>query len=120
MGKTVTFIADVYPYCVGDVIVLSDEEAKQVDAIAKARKTKVYESGAKGEVDSTAEADRQAENRKLGEVNEKLAEAGRALEDASTAKAAEEGVTDPAGHVPAGTSADTELKTAAAAGKKKR
>lgn len=43
MSKTVTFIADVYPYVVGDVMVLNEDELKAVDKVAKVRKMKVYE-----------------------------------------------------------------------------
>jgi len=119
MGKTVTFTADFFPYCVGDVIVLSDDEVKQIDKVSKLRKTTFYVAGAKAEVDSSAEADRQEAELKTQAVNSKEAEAKVAFEDAASAKADEQGVTDPTGRVPAGTSADDKLTTAAAAGKHK-
>lgn len=91
MSKTVTFTADVYPYCVGDVVVLSDDELKQVDQVAKARNLKsVYDVGASGQVTSSAEADRQAANLKAAELYRADAAAAKAqlkLEKEEAAKA---------------------------------
>ena len=118
MSKTVTFTDDVFPYCVGDVMVLNDDELKAVDAIAKARKHKVYETGAKQEVDSSDEADRQEADRKAAEA--KVAEEAKAeqkLRDVAAKKAAAAAQTSPSGTEAPGTTGGDSVKTAAASGK---
>src|SRR3954469_10771049 len=117
--KTVTFLADVYPYCVGDVVVLDDDQLAAVDKIAKARKVKAYVAGAKAEVESSAEADRQAEDREAQEGVEDERKASHDLAQASAAAADDQPGNNPSGLVEPGTSGKTELKTAAAAGKKR-
>ncbi|MGR6521620.1 hypothetical protein ACU5JM_08295 [Rhodococcus erythropolis] len=44
----VTFVDDVYPHCIGDVVDLSAEELKAIDATVSKRGIKGYET-AKGE-----------------------------------------------------------------------
>lgn len=52
----VTFVADVYPYCKGDVMDLSKDELKLVDAVATERDITAYEKGeTKVEADETVE-----------------------------------------------------------------
>lgn len=115
MSRTVTFIEDVYPYCVGDVMVLNDEELKAVDAIAKARKRKVYTDGAAGQVTSDAETKRNEASRaaeKSSSADE--VDAQVKLEAAAAKKAEEQAGNNPTGKAVPGSAADTEVKTAAA------
>jgi long-subunit acyl-CoA synthetase (AMP-forming) len=112
MSKTVTFIADVYPYCVGDVVVLNDDELKQVDKVAKARKRQVYQVGPQAEVTSSSEADRQAAAQaeaKKADAEAK-AQAKLAAEEAKKADAALHNSTS--GTTTPGTAAGTTVKTA--------
>lgn len=114
MSKTVTFIDDVFPYCVGDVIVLNDQELKAVDKIAKARKRKVYTDGARGEVASTTEADKNAASSKA--ADEAASDEGEAqveLEEAAAEKAEEEAGNNPTGKPVPGSAAGKSVKTAA-------
>jgi hypothetical protein len=112
MSKTVTFLADVYPYCLGDVVVLNDDELKQVDKIAKARKQQVYQVGPQAQVDSSAEADRQAAELKVkADAAEAKAQAKLAAEEAKKADAAAHN--SASGKTVSGTSAGTKVKTAA-------
>ena len=55
MSKTVTFVTDIYPYCLGDVVVLDDKELARVDDVAKARKVKAYNVFAEAVVETKDE-----------------------------------------------------------------
>lgn len=114
MSKTVTFIDDVYPYCLGDVVVLNDEELKQVDKVAKARKRKVYDDGAKGEVASTAESKRNAASATADQKADAEAKAQAKLQAAEAKKADAEGHNSASGQTTSGSAADDSVKTAAA------
>lgn len=45
----VEFVADVYPYCKGDVVDLSESDLKAVDVAAKKRDVTAYKSVGKKE-----------------------------------------------------------------------
>lgn len=61
----VEFVADVYPYCKGDVMDLSADELKKVDATAKRRDITAYKA-VKGAEDKTSasKADKKDEDKK--------------------------------------------------------
>ena len=99
MSKTVTFVADIYPYCLGDVVVLNDEELKAVDKVAKARKLKAYEVASASDSDtgktSDDEAADEAAKKAKAEADAaakaaKQAEADRKAKEAADKKAADE------------------------------
>lgn len=59
----VTFVDDVYPHCIGDVVDLSAEELKAIDATVSRRGIKGYDT-AKGEsVEKAAKPEAKAETK---------------------------------------------------------